>query len=299
MLFSSDALASFAVFAEHRNFTRAAEVLHISQPSLHVKIGKLAAAVGEPLYRRDGRLLHLTEAGKRIADHAKVLQDQQNVLMATLGQPVLTAPLTIATGEGALGSIVEDGLRALSKRDRQRLRLVTADAGLSVELVHRGQADLGVAVLDELPSSLEQLSICTIGQKLVVPIDHDLATRKRITLADLEGERLIVPPAGRPHRMMVASALRGANVRWEPAVEVSSWNTMVRLVALGFGVGIVNENVRLTKGTVAIALPMLPSVEYHAFWLESSVRHGQIQTFVNGLIAAAKGEQSERPRVKR
>lgn len=65
------------------------------------------------------------------------------MLMATLGQPVLTAPLTIATGEGALGSIVEDGLRALSKRDRQRLRLVTADAGLSVELVHRGQATLG------------------------------------------------------------------------------------------------------------------------------------------------------------
>jgi LysR family transcriptional regulator, low CO2-responsive transcriptional regulator len=288
MLLSSDALTSFAVFAEQRNFTRAAEILHIAQPSLHVKISKLAAAVGEPLYRRDGRVLHLTEAGKRIADHVKLLQQQQDALLAALGQPAVDSPLTVAAGEGALGSVVEDGLRALSKRDRQRLRLVTADANLSVDLVQRGQADVGIAVLDELPNSLEIERICVIGQKLVVPMGHRFAARKRIALGDLDGERLIVPPAGRPHRVMLARALREADVRWESAVEVSSWDSMIRLVALGFGVAIVNENVRLVKGTVAIALPMLPSVEYHAFWLGSCARIERVHMFVQSIVSAVK-----------
>ena len=63
----ADALRSFAVFAEHRNFTAAAAALHISQPSLHVKIKKLAAALGTELYERDGRRLYLTASGEQLA----------------------------------------------------------------------------------------------------------------------------------------------------------------------------------------------------------------------------------------
>jgi DNA-binding transcriptional LysR family regulator len=59
-LLEADALRAFAVFAEHRNLTAAAAALHISQPSLHAKIGKLAAALGTDLYQRDGRGLRLT-----------------------------------------------------------------------------------------------------------------------------------------------------------------------------------------------------------------------------------------------
>jgi DNA-binding transcriptional LysR family regulator len=49
-----DTLRAFAVFAEHRNFTAAAAVLRISQPALHVKVGKLAQVLGVALYRREG-----------------------------------------------------------------------------------------------------------------------------------------------------------------------------------------------------------------------------------------------------
>src|SRR3954469_26066708 len=69
-LLGSDSLPRFAVFAEHRNFTTAASVLHISQPSLHVKIGKLATGLGVVLYERDGRRLVLTAAGQRLAAFA-------------------------------------------------------------------------------------------------------------------------------------------------------------------------------------------------------------------------------------
>jgi len=68
---SADALASFVAFAEHLNFTRAAADLHISQPALHVKIRKLAQALGRPLYHRSGRRLVLTADGEAVARFAR------------------------------------------------------------------------------------------------------------------------------------------------------------------------------------------------------------------------------------
>jgi LysR family transcriptional regulator, low CO2-responsive transcriptional regulator len=285
MLFSSDALEAFVVFAEQRNFTRAAALLHLSQPSLHVKIGKLAETVGTPLYRRDGRFLYLTAAGEQLADHGRALQERQQELLVMLGSPREDEPLTIATGEGALRNVLNQGLRELSKRDRSRLRILTADAAASIGLVQRGRADLGVAVVDEFPASLSLKRICRIGQKLIVPAGHSLATKKRVSLSDLNNERIVVPPLGRPQRTMVARALRDADVGWEPSVEVSGWETMVQMVGLGFGISIINDHVRLPRGVVGIALPMLPAVEYHAFWLSTSKRQRQIELVVDAFAA--------------
>jgi LysR family transcriptional regulator, low CO2-responsive transcriptional regulator len=283
-LLSSSGLQAFVVFAEQRNFTRAAELLHLSQPSLHVKIAKLAEAVGTPLYRREGRALYITEAGERLATHGRQLQQQQDLLLASLGQPVSETPLTIATGEGALHTILEPSLRVMSKRERLRLRFVTADAAAAVDLVQRSRCDLGVGVLDEFPPGLERHRICRIGQQLVVPSDHRLAARQRVNVSDLEGERIVVPPIGRPHRMMIARALRDGEVAWEPSVEVSGWDTMIRMVALGFGVAIVNANVRVGKGMKAFPLRTLPIVEYHAFWQADTSRQLEISAFLQHVV---------------
>ena len=56
----ADWLQAFLTFSETMNFTRAAAGLNISQPALHVKVGKLAEWAGQPLYRKAGRNLVLT-----------------------------------------------------------------------------------------------------------------------------------------------------------------------------------------------------------------------------------------------
>src|SRR5215469_15703115 len=98
-LLASDALRAFGVFAEHRNFTAAAAALRISQPSLHVKIRKLAAGLGVVLYERDGRRLVLTAAGQRLAAFAADASRRGDELLRELQGD---APaLTIAAGQGA------------------------------------------------------------------------------------------------------------------------------------------------------------------------------------------------------
>src|SRR5580704_14242191 len=105
-----DALRSFAAFAEHRNFTTAAVSLNISQPSLHVKINKLAASLGTDLYERKGRSLVLTAAGEQLAALALDVRMRVDDFLGVLDEGA--SVLRIAAGRGAFRWVVPDAIRA-------------------------------------------------------------------------------------------------------------------------------------------------------------------------------------------
>ncbi|WP_010115171.1 LysR family transcriptional regulator, partial [Burkholderia oklahomensis] len=64
-----DQLITFAAVAEHRNISRAALALHLSQPAVSGQLRQLQDAFGEPLYQRDGRGVRLTPVGEALARH--------------------------------------------------------------------------------------------------------------------------------------------------------------------------------------------------------------------------------------
>ena len=66
----------FLVLAEYRNFTRAAEVLHIAQPTLSQQIAELERDLGVKLLRRTNRLVELTSAGLAFREEAEQLYEQ-------------------------------------------------------------------------------------------------------------------------------------------------------------------------------------------------------------------------------
>ncbi|MCJ9711285.1 LysR family transcriptional regulator, partial [Bordetella hinzii] len=67
-------LLSFACVADLGNISRAAQQLHLSQPALSGQLRMLQEWFGEPLYRRSGHGIALTEAGERLAAHARQLR---------------------------------------------------------------------------------------------------------------------------------------------------------------------------------------------------------------------------------
>jgi DNA-binding transcriptional LysR family regulator len=72
----------------------------------------------------------------------------------------------------------------------------------------------------------------------------------------------VVPPIGQPQRASLAQALASAEVDWRVAVEATGWELMLRFVALGVGLAIVNGCCRLPPGLVARPLAELPRVTY-------------------------------------
>lgn len=94
-------LQYFIAVIEHMNYSKAAEKLHISQPSLSNAIKKLEQEVGSSLLERNTRNLQLTEAGQLLYERAKVILKNMEVLKIEMDEVIVhgTSDLTIGVME--------------------------------------------------------------------------------------------------------------------------------------------------------------------------------------------------------
>jgi LysR family transcriptional regulator, low CO2-responsive transcriptional regulator len=261
-MLESDALHAFAAFARHRNFTAAAAELRISQPSLHVKITKLARRLGLELYRREGRGLVLTEHGRILAAFAEESHRRVGDVLAELGHE---QPVRLAAGRGTLRWVISAAVQAMA-RHTAGLRVIAANRTDALASLDAGQADVAVIAFDPPPPTMRHKQIAAYPQVLVVDKDHRLARRKRLHLSDVDGMELLVPAAGRPHRLALDRALRDAGVAWRVAAEVDGWDLLVHFAGLGLGATVVNGCVRLPPSLRGIPIADLPEVRYWAAW---------------------------------
>jgi DNA-binding transcriptional LysR family regulator len=254
-------LEAFAVFARHRNFTRAAAELHVSQPALHTRIRKLEQRLGQRLYARHGRVLRLTEAGERLAAFANDTLDRAAEFLGTL-DAAPPRPLALVAGSGTYLYLLGDAIRRYLAKGRE-LQLRTADASETLAEVREGTADLGVTALTVPPDDLECDLLAQYPQTLITRADHRLAGRRSIRLKDLQDEALVVPPKGRPHRQQLEQSMLDQGIRWSVAVEAQGWELLVHFVRLGVGPAVVNGSVRVTNAVRRIPVRDLPPVRYY------------------------------------
>lgn len=283
---SLDALMAFAEFAEDGNFTRAAGRLHLSQPALHTRISKLGEAVGRPLYVRRGRGIEITPVGRQVQRFARELAASAAVFQSELQGQNVEPTVVLAAGEGATLYLLGQGIRAHLSHRRHSLQLLTADGAAAVEAVRSGRAQLGVACLETVPKDLTVLPLTRVGQVLAMPRRHPLSARRKVKLTDLQGADLIVPPEGRPHRVMLSRLLQSAGVDFNVVVEATGWEVMLHLVRLGMGLAVVNACCRLPAGVVSRPMPELPSLQYHLFHRNGGVT-GSAATLRQNLLAQA------------
>jgi LysR family transcriptional regulator, low CO2-responsive transcriptional regulator len=255
-------LASFVVFAEHLNFTRAARLRHISQPALHVQIRKLGEEVGRALYRRDGKALSLTPEGRRLAAFGREVGERSRAVLEELRGEVTSGPVVLASGQGAFLYLLGPAIRRFPKQTWP-LRLLSMSGPEAIAAVRDARAHLCVAAVDPSPDDLVGQRLVSIGQHVVLPPAHRLARRRSLRPADLDGEALVVAPAGSPHRVMLAQLLRAAGCAWTVAVEATGWELMLHFARNRVGVAVVNDFCPPPRGMVARPLEGAPRVDYH------------------------------------
>lgn len=258
----SDWMEAFRVFSEWRNFTHAAAAMHISQPALHVKIRNLSEWLGMPLYRKVGREIMLTTAGRELAAFARDYDERSATFVETLRSGSARGPVSLCAGEGAYLYLLGPSLAQFCQDEAGALQLLSGNHERTAELVLSGVAHLGVSAPDTTPEGLTSQILTEVDQMLVVPAGHRLAAKSQVRLRDLDGEALIVPPQSRPHRVMINRMLMDAGIDWNVAVEASGWELMLHFVSLGLGSAIVNGCCSLRPGLIGRPLPELPRVRY-------------------------------------
>lgn len=262
---TADAVAAFAVFARHLNFTHAAEELHIAQPSLHAKIAKLSGSLDAQLYEKIGRQLHLTPAGEALVAFASDQQRSVDDFLASLGAPGRS--MRLAAGRVAIQWVLDRPLREVVRRGID-LHVMPADHSTAVSLIEKGEADLAAIAYDPPPRHLRSVQVAHVPQVLVAHKSHPLMSKRKLHLRDVDGLDLVVPPEGRPHRQSLERAFHASGVDWNVASEADGWDLIVHLVKLGVGAAVVNGSVPVPAPLRAVEIEDLPHVGYWVAWRE-------------------------------
>ena len=199
-------LRSFVVFAEHLNFTRAAEALHLSQPALHVQVKKLAEQLGVTLYERRGRGLALTPDGRRVLAFGRELLARCERFSDDLrGAPPSRAPV-LAAGEGAFLYLLPLArLRASAPIDAR-----VVDGEEALRAVREAEADVGVAAVDA--GDLETRALAEEWTYRFLAAAHTWAITEHEAIHRISGTRIDV------------TVLDGSAAAPEPSTaEVRTW----------------------------------------------------------------------------
>jgi len=269
-MLQSSWLEAFIAFAEHVNFTHAAKALHLSQPALHVQIQRLSEAVGVPLYIRQGRRLQLTEAGIELLAHAREQRERSAEVLDRLRSGSAKGTVRLSAGSGAYLYLLGPAIRAFRRASKARLTLQQHDQSGTIAALRSGSAQLGVAMLDEIPAGMHAQRLLRVPQVLVMPRRHPLACKRSVRITDLAQQALILPPEGRPQRAALSQALMSKDVPHTVAVEATGWHLVLHFVQLGLGLTVVNGCCQLPRGLVARPLTELPAVAYYVLSREAA-----------------------------
>ena len=245
-------LRYFCAVAQARNFTRAAENLHMAQPPLSRQIQQLEAALGVGLFERR-RPVTLTEAGRFFHDQALQILDRLEQITATT-QRIGQADRGVFT-IGFVGSILYGMLPALVRRLRQErpdldVRLSELTTLQQVEALKEGRIDIGfgrIVLNDPLVRR-----VVLRDEPLVVALwrGHPLAGGEGpIPLAALADQSLIVfPKSPRPSFAdQILALLTAKGVKAPDVHEVRELQTALGLVAAQVGVCLAPASARALR----------------------------------------------------
>jgi len=214
----------FVAVADARNVTRAAERLHISQPSLSAAIRQLEAQLGVALLHRKGRRITLTEAGELLAHRGRELLAQVDALTNEItGRAAATSGrIRLGASPTARHGVLPMLLAACADAAPAVMIYTTEDtSGALLRDVARGALEAAVTFCAASPPPGVVLHpLVTEAAVVHLPGDHPLAIRQEIALEDLARETILIAAsqdsAGFTDHILSAFATAGLHPKTRP-----------------------------------------------------------------------------------
>ncbi|MET3708140.1 LysR family transcriptional regulator [Arthrobacter sp. UYEF6] len=187
----------FVAVAEHLHFGRAAEALHISQPTVSQEIARLEKALGLPLFDRSRRSASLTPAGEVMAAEGRLLMAQADGLVGRVRlyeESRMRQAMVVASP-----SVINQLLPAVISRAEHVLPHVVitetaVDTGAVSSTLEHEHGDIGLGrFLDEIEGFTKET---IVKEQVFVALsrNHPLAARAHIDLGKLEDVPLLLWP---------------------------------------------------------------------------------------------------------
>jgi len=234
----------FEAVAQQLSYTRAAELLHLSQPAVSMQIKQLEAEVGMALIERLGKKLFLTEAGQELLVYARNISQQlielDDVFNEIRGSEKGRLTIAIATTANyfalkLLGEFYKQfsgTTISLDVTNRERL------------LNHLNNNTVDMVIMGQPPENLDVEATPFLDNPLVViaPKGHLLAKQKKIPLSVLQQETFIMRERGSGTRIAMERFFEQSGYSISSVMEMSSNEAINQAVEAGLGLGIVSKH---------------------------------------------------------
>jgi DNA-binding transcriptional LysR family regulator len=248
-------LEYFQTVAKLQHFTRAAELLSISQPTLSRSIANLEAELGVPLFDRQGRNVWLNRYGirfaKRVERVLKEMEEGREELARLIDPDCGTIALSFlkSLGVSTVPNLLSEFLKMWPNIGFQLYQQSTRDM---LDQLERGEVDFVLSSMTEDRNTIEWSCVWQEEIFAYVPIGHRLAHRQEINLSELVGEPFIVLKKGYGTRTITDQLFEQVNAAPNIMFEGEEVVTLVGFVAAGLGVSLLPliPNLNLDKVTL-------------------------------------------------
>ena len=250
-------LRYFVAVARERNFTRAAETMHIAQPPLSRQIQQLEDELGAMLIERGSRPVRLTDAGRLFFDQAVQVLDKLEEIQAMMGRLRDTEQTRFRVGFVAstlYGYLPEVIRRYRTVRPNVEIVLLELTTLEQITALKEGRIDVGFGRIEFNDPAIERVLLRNEKLSAALPLNHPLSSRMgSLKLEELANDTLIVyPRSPRPsYADQVLALYRDRGIKLAMVHEVRELQTALGLVAAESGVCLVPASVeRLRRDNV-------------------------------------------------
>lgn len=237
-------LKVFEAAARHGSFTRAAEELFLTQPTVSMQVKQLAKAVGLPLFEQIGKRLYLTDAGRELLATCREIFDR-----------LAQFEMTVANLKGVKAGQLRLAVITTAKYVVPRLlgpfcqlypgidvSLQVTNHEIIMERFSQNLDDL--YIISQSPDNFDAIMHPFLENPLVVlaPSNHRLAFQKNIPLESLAGEPFIMREPGSGTRQAVQKLFDKHEISVKVKLELGSNEAIKQAIAGGLGISVLSRH---------------------------------------------------------
>jgi DNA-binding transcriptional LysR family regulator len=239
-------LKTFVTLADVKNFTKTAELLLMSQPSVSLHIKNLEKEFQTKLFQRSPKYLKITPTGEILYKRARQMitiyeQTRQDILEhhnSVKGELKIGASFTI--GEYILPSLLHD---LQTNYPELELHVVIGNTEEIVHYVKLFQVDVG---LIEGQTNEKEVSVNAFMQDqlfVVSSINHELARKKEVTMADLQDQKWVTREIGSGTGQYLSHVIRSNGLKVKSLLTISSNQGIKETLMNGLGLSLLSYSV--------------------------------------------------------
>ncbi|WP_461244136.1 LysR family transcriptional regulator [Secundilactobacillus muriivasis] len=259
-------LRYFLMVVNERNISRAAEKLHVSQPTISRQLKDLEDELGVTLFDRGSRSIDLTEAGQYFANQARQIVVLADKTVANVKQTQeLTGRILIGSAEAPMMVTVAKAINALAQvAPKVQVGIHSTDANDVNQRLHAGVFDFGVVMEPIAKDEEDFISLPgTTAWGVLVRQGSPLAQQNTVTATDLANQRVIMP---QQHGSIdyLADWIGTSDLKLNVAATYNLLYNASIMVEAGVGAALCLDGIINTANTDLRFVPLAPRLEAHS-----------------------------------